>query len=50
MLFCGLCINRILLIVLFLSSLSADQYVDIMKVCASMPLIDFKVHVEGKQK
>jgi translocation protein SEC63 len=31
-----------------LKSLTSDQYVDVMKVCASMPLIDFNVHVEGR--
>lgn len=30
-----------------LKALADDQYNDVMKVCASMPLIDFKVHVEG---
>lgn len=30
-----------------LKSLADDQYKDIMKVCSTMPLIDFKVHVEG---
>lgn len=31
-----------------LKGLSADQYADVMRVCASMPLIDFKVMCEGK--
>lgn len=31
-----------------LKVLSEDQYKDVMKVCASMPLIDFKVTCEGK--
>lgn len=30
-----------------LKVLSEDQYKDVMKVCASMPLIDFKVTCEG---
>jgi translocation protein SEC63 len=32
-----------------LKSLTDDQYADIMKVCSTMPLIDFKVHVEGRK-
>ena len=30
-------------------SLSDDQYKDILRVCGTMPLIDFKVHTEGKK-
>jgi len=30
-----------------LKALGDDQFEDVMKVCGSMPLIDFKVHVEG---
>lgn len=32
-----------------LKSLSEDQYADVMKVCSTMPLIDFKVNVEGNE-
>ena len=31
-----------------LKILSDDQYTDVMNVCSNMPLIDFKVQIEGK--
>ena len=31
-------------------NLSEDEYSDIMKVCASMPVVDFKVTTEGKKR
>jgi translocation protein SEC63 len=30
-----------------LKGLTDDQFADVMKVCGSMPLVEFKVHVEG---
>jgi hypothetical protein len=31
-----------------LKALTDDQYQDVLRVCSSMPLIDYKVQCEGK--